>query len=192
MTSKTGWMVARSFAGTGCSSPIPPVEPGLSNSGARLWTGTATSGEVFRNLRRVTPSPATAAREHQASSSSGSRGRVYVRRLPHPYGAGRRLLQRRHCRPPARPQEDLIRPRLRPTGPWLHLPPGWRGPLGRGAVRPGSGRHVRHHLPDPLFPIYKRGHYGGFIGRSFDTMGKRTKALVQEVRTEGAGILSKS
>ncbi len=33
-----------------------PVEPGLSGSGARLWTGTATSGEVFRNLRRVTVS----------------------------------------------------------------------------------------------------------------------------------------
>jgi len=40
----------------------------------------------------------------------------------------------------------------------------------------------------PLFPIYKRGHYGGFIGRGFDTM-EEYRALVQEVRQGGGDFV---
>ena len=80
------------------------------------------------------------------------------------------------------PQEGLIRPRLE----------GYRSLgftyLRDGGDRWGVGLRARE-LADsygityrtPLFPIYKRGHYGSFIGRGFDTL-EEYGALVQEVR----------
>lgn len=40
----------------------------------------------------------------------------------------------------------------------------------------------------PGFPIHKNGHYGGFIGRGFDTMGEY-RALVQEAKRKGADFI---
>ena len=62
ITSKTGWMVARSFAGTGCLSPIPRWNRTVWQRCERLWTGTATSGRSSKPPPGA-PSPATAARE---------------------------------------------------------------------------------------------------------------------------------
>lgn len=87
------------------------------------------------------------------------------------------------------PQEGLIRPRLE----------GYRSLgftyLRDGGDRWGVGLRARE-LADsygityrtPLFPIYKRGHYGSFIGRGFDTL-EEYGALVQEVRRGGGDFV---
>ena len=128
-------------------------------------------------------SPVTAARGLWAFCLSGSEGRRwYVRRLPHPYGLGRRLLQRRHCGPWGRPREDLIRRRLaryRELGLLCTLRDGgdrWGVDSGPGRWRRSTGITYR----TPVFPIYKRGHYGGFIGRGFDSW-ETYRALIRAV-----------
>ena len=40
----------------------------------------------------------------------------------------------------------------------------------------------------PVFAIHKNGHYGGIVGRGFDTM-KEYAALVKEVRKEGGDFI---
>lgn len=40
----------------------------------------------------------------------------------------------------------------------------------------------------PVFPIHKMGHYGGFIGRGFETM-REYRALVAEARAQGADFI---
>lgn len=40
----------------------------------------------------------------------------------------------------------------------------------------------------PLFPIYKKGHYGAFIGRGFETM-EEYRALVSEVKSKGGDFI---
>ncbi len=89
-----------------------PVEPGLSGSGARGCGPVRPLPGGLRNLRRVHRLLPLRPGNLRRPLHPAVRSEVHVRRLPHPYGAGWRLLQRRHCRPPARPREDLIRPRL--------------------------------------------------------------------------------
>ena len=87
------------------------------------------------------------------------------------------------------PREDLIRPRLeayRSLGFTYLRDGGDRWGVGRFARDLAGTYGITYRTP--LFPIYKRGHYGGFIGRSFDTM-EAYKALVQEVRTEGGDFV---
>ena len=87
------------------------------------------------------------------------------------------------------PREDLIRPRLeayRSLGFTYLRDGGDRWGVGRFARDLAGAYGITYRTP--LFPIYKRGHYGGFIGRSFDTM-EAYKALVQEVRTEGGDFV---
>ena len=87
------------------------------------------------------------------------------------------------------PREDLIRPRLeayRALGFTYLRDGGDRWGVGRFARDLAGAYGITYRTP--LFPIYKRGHYGGFIGRSFDTM-EAYKALVQEVRTEGGDFV---
>lgn len=40
----------------------------------------------------------------------------------------------------------------------------------------------------PVFPIYKRGHYGGFIGRGFDSW-ETYRALIRAVRDAGGDFI---
>lgn len=40
----------------------------------------------------------------------------------------------------------------------------------------------------PIFPICKKGHYGGFIGRSYETI-RQYPALLQEVRQQGGNFV---
>ena len=87
------------------------------------------------------------------------------------------------------PREDLIRPRLeayRSLGFTYLRDGGDRWGVGRFARDLAGAYGITYRTP--LFPIYKRGHYGGFIGRSFDTM-EAYKSLVQEVRTEGGDFV---
>ena len=87
------------------------------------------------------------------------------------------------------PREDLIRPRLE-----AYQSLGFTY-LRDGGDRWGVGQRARALAGDygityrtPLFPIYKRGHYGSFIGRGFDTM-EEYCALVQEVRSGGGDFV---
>lgn len=87
------------------------------------------------------------------------------------------------------PREDLIRPRLE-----VYQSLGFTY-LRDGGDRWGVGQRARALAGDygityrtPLFPIYKRGHYGSFIGRGFDTM-EEYRALVQEVRSGGGDFV---
>lgn len=45
---------------------------------------------------------------------------------------------------------------------------------------------IRYRTPG--FPIHKNGHYGGFIGRGFDTMGEY-RSLIQEAKQTGAHFI---
>lgn len=40
----------------------------------------------------------------------------------------------------------------------------------------------------PIFPIYKKGHYGSFIGRGYETL-KEFRSLVDEARAQGADFI---
>lgn len=59
----------------------------------------------------------------------------------------------------------------------------------------GAGKRAAALAPEygidyrtPIFPIYRRGHYGAFIGRGFDTRGEFC-ALVDEVRRSGGDFI---
>lgn len=64
-----------------------------------------------------------------------------------------------------------------------------------GGDRWGAGLRARElagaygiAYASPLFPIYKKGHYGGFIGRGFETIAEY-RALVAEVKRGGGDFL---
>lgn len=64
-----------------------------------------------------------------------------------------------------------------------------------GGDRWGVGRAARAMARElgityrtPLFPISRRGHYGGFIGRQYETMAEY-RTLVQEVRQDGGDFI---
>ena len=87
------------------------------------------------------------------------------------------------------PREDLIRSRL-----------AWYAQLGFTYLRDGGDRwgvclRARALAADygvvyrcPVFPIYKRGRYGGLIGRGYDTIAEY-RALVREVRLQGGDFI---
>ena len=89
----------------------------------------------------------------------------------------------------AAPQEALIRQTL-----------GHYQALGFSYLRDGGDRWgvcdlaaklapeygIRYRSPG--FPIYKTGHYGGFIGRGFDGLAEY-RALVREAKTRGAHFI---
>ena len=69
------------------------------------------------------------------------------------------------------------------------------GYLRDGGDRWGVGARARDlageygiEYRSPLFPIYQKGHYGGFIGRGFETMGEY-RTLVKEARDEGGDFV---
>ena len=75
----------------------------------------------------------------------------------------------------------------------------WRGRgfthLRDGGDRWGAGRRARELAPrygitylTPLAPLHKRGHYGGFIGRGFDTLTEYAD-LVRENRENGCDFI---
>lgn len=87
------------------------------------------------------------------------------------------------------PDEDFIRGTLE-----AYRRMGY-GYLRDGGDRWGVGARARDLAEEygieyrsPLFPIYKKGHYGGFIGRGFETMAEY-RALVQEVRRGGGDFI---
>ncbi len=64
-----------------------------------------------------------------------------------------------------------------------------------GGDRWGAGELAARLAPEygiryrtPCFPIYRRGHYGSFIGRGFETL-EEYRALVQEVKTRGGHFI---
>ena len=87
------------------------------------------------------------------------------------------------------PREDLIHLRLetyRSLGFTYLRDGGDRWGVGQRARALAGAYGITYRTP--LFPIYKRGHYGGFIGRGFDTM-EEYRALVQEVRQGGGDFV---
>ena len=69
------------------------------------------------------------------------------------------------------------------------------GYLRDGGDRWGVGARARDlageygiEYRSPLFPIYQKGHYGGFIGRGFETMGEY-RTLVEEARDKGGDFV---
>lgn len=89
----------------------------------------------------------------------------------------------------AGPQEALLRQRLahyRALG-FSYLREGgdrWGAGLLAGSLAGEYG--IR--LASPAFPIYKKGYYGAFIGRGFETLGEY-RALVAEAKAAGADFI---
>lgn len=87
------------------------------------------------------------------------------------------------------PQEALLRQRLahyRDLG-FSYLREGgdrWGAGLLAGSLAEEYG--IR--LASPAFPIYKKGYYGGFIGRGFESLGD-FRALVAEAKAAGADFI---
>lgn len=64
-----------------------------------------------------------------------------------------------------------------------------------GGDRWGVGARARELAPEygityrtPIFPIYKRGHYGSFIGRGYETLAEY-RGLLSEARVRGADFI---
>lgn len=60
--------------------------------------------------------------------------------------------------------------------------------FGAAALAAQLGPEYGVDYRQPGFPIYKNGHYGGFIGRSFDTLSD-FRALVSQVRCQGGDFI---
>lgn len=89
----------------------------------------------------------------------------------------------------ARPDEALIRSRLaayRDAGVTYLRDGGDAWGVGSFAAKIAPEYGIEYRTP--AFPIHKRGHYGGFIGRGFDSMAEYA-ALVQEAKREGADFI---
>ncbi len=88
----------------------------------------------------------------------------------------------------------------RPNLDWIHKTLSHYQALGFDYLRDGGdrwdvGATAKRLAPQygityrsPIFPIHKKGHYGGFIGRTYDTP-EEYKALLQEAKEKGADFI---
>ena len=60
--------------------------------------------------------------------------------------------------------------------------------FGAGALAKSLAGEYGIDYRSPLFPIYKKGHYGAFIGRGFGTL-EEYRALVSEVKSNGGDFI---
>lgn len=112
----------------------------------------------------------------------------YGGRLSYPYGAGRRILEGRTGASQGSADEQFIRKRLKRIK--ASALPIFETAATAGTRQTGerTGPGIRYRYRTPVFPIYRKGHYGSFIGRGFETLDD-FRALVSEVKTKGGHFI---